>query len=355
MEFVILSFAEDGNLIQAAIIFGKYNIKLVDTNADYNIYKTVFENNTFYFPIKKNNNELQIGDEETILKTFNYLNSCKKIILLPGHNYQKVEDKFDNEKIFRISIQGDPCTIPFDKKVNIITSVKPNGIILNNLMYDIKLCIPYFFYRHQISLVNFELIDKIENKSLNDKIFLYLRRFEDGQENMKDRAYFIKKIKSKIGENYLETFNPLIKDFELSKVSVGLYHLGNFFDYNSCMFNLVFESQRVDYAEDYQTWISEKSLFAVLFANPFFLLANPTILKSYKELGVELLNDEFTGNDIEEKFDNFCKLFEDNRIEDRKKLYLKMSEKRIENRKKVLDYIYSPKKEIIKFLISQYE
>ena len=56
-----------------------------------------------------------------------------------------VMDRFYNETIFRISIQGDPCSFPFDEKVNMITSVKPNGTILHNFIYDIKLCIPYFF------------------------------------------------------------------------------------------------------------------------------------------------------------------------------------------------------------------
>jgi len=355
MKFVILSFAH-GDLIEAAIIFGKYNIKLVDTNTDYNIYQTQFENNTFYFPIKKNNRELEIGDEENILKNFPYLNSCKKIILIPEHNFLKnVMDRFYNETIFRISIQGDPCSFPFDEKVNMITSVKPNGTILHNFIYDIKLCIPYFFYRHQISLVNFELLDEFSDKHFKDKLFFYLRRFEDGKPKQKDRAYFIKKLKEKVSENYLETFNPLLRDFELSNVSVGLYHLGNFFDYNSCMFNMIFESQKVDRGDDRGTWISEKSIFAVLFANPFFLLANPTILKAYKELGIELLNDEFVGNNIEEKFDMFCELFTNGKLEDRKNLFLKMKGKQKENRKKILDYIYSPKTEVIKFIIKQYE
>lgn len=352
MNYVILSYFEDGNLTIGAILFGKYNLNLIDTNETYNLYKFSTENNTIYYPVSKINNELKVGEEKNILQSFSFLAECKKIIFLPNCNYENIISLFGEEKIFRVSIQGDPCSIPFDKKVNIITSVKPNGTIINNILYNIKLCIPYFFYRHQLSLVNYDLLNIFKNKQPKDKIFYYLRRIEDGVYNMRDRAYFIKKTESKIEKSFLETVNGLHKNIELSKVSWGLYHLGNFFDYNNCMFNIIFESQHVDYPDDTQTWISEKSIFAILFANPFFLFANPFILKSLKELGIELLNDEFEGNDIEEKFDNFCKLFTDDKAEDRKKLYLKMSEKQIENRKKLLDYIHSPKKDVIEFLIS---
>ncbi len=355
MNYVILSYSENGSLTIGAIIFGKYNLNLIDTNETYNLYKFSIENNTIYYPVSKINQELKLGEEKNILQSFSCLVECKKIIFLPFSNYENIISLFSEEKIFRISIQADPHNIPFDKNVNIITSVKPNHNIINNILYNIKLCIPYFFYIHQLSLVNYDLLNLFKNKEPKDKIFYYLRRIEDSVKNLRDRAYFIKKTESKIEKSFLETANGLHKNIELNKVSWGLYHLGNFFDYNSCMFNIIFESQLVDYCEtngDTQTWISEKSIFAILFANPFFLFANTFILKSLKELGIELLNDEFEGNDIEEKFDNFCKLFTDDKTEDRKKLYLKMSEKQIENRKKLLDYIHSPKKDVIEFLIN---
>jgi hypothetical protein len=139
---------------------------------------------------------------------------------------------------------------------------------------------------------------------------------------------------------------------ELQKISLGLYHLGNYFDYKKCMFNVIFETQYVDYLKPAGNLLTEKTTFALLFSNPFFLLANTFILNTIKELDIILFNDEFIGEDIEEKFLNFCLFINESTFEQRVELYKKYKKINIENRKKILEYINYPKYKVIDFIIS---
>jgi hypothetical protein len=69
-------------------------------------------------------------------------------------------------------------------------------------------------------------------------------------------------------------------------------------------------------------------------------------------LNIELLNDEFESNDIEKKFIQFIDFINNSTFEERMKLFSKMNEISLLNRKKLLDYIYSPKESVIEFLIN---
>jgi len=352
MNYVILNYADDGSLTHSAIIFGKNNLKLVDTKQIFNLYKFTDGDNEFYFPIKKSNERLKLEQSQIIFTEYPFLNNCKKIVSLPSLKDENLISFYKDETLLAICFQGDPVSIEYDNPVKMLSCVKPSEKIKNDFFFDLKLCLPFFYYKHQLSLVDF---NKIENYKINkpeDKIFFYSRRVDEFNSELRDRFYFTNLIYTNVDEKFLDKFNAVHKNLELSRIHYGLYHLGNFFDYNNCMFNLIFESQHVDFQNDYQTWISEKSLFALLFSNPFFLLANKYILASLKELNIQLLNDEFIGNDIEQKFNNFCSIFKENSFEYRKNLFTKMNEKQIENRKKMLEYIHSPKKEVIEFLIS---
>ena len=65
-----------------------------------------------------------------------------------------------------------------------------------------------------------------------------------------------------------------------------------------------------------------------------------------------MFNDEFESNDIEKKFIQFIDFINNSTFEERMKLFSKMNEISLLNRKKLLDYIYSPKESVIEFLIN---
>jgi hypothetical protein len=354
MNYVILNYADDGSLTHSAIIFGKNNLKLVDTKQIFNLYKFTDGDNEFYFPIKKSNERLKLEQSQIIFTEYPFLNNCKKIVSLPSLKDENLVNAYKNEILIQILFLGDPATVSYEHPVKVITSVNPENSNGTDLFFDIKLCIPFFFYKNQLSLIDFIKADTFKTKTPKDKVFFYARRADERMYGMRDRGYFINMIKTKLNTDLFEISNSMHKNVELSRVQYGLYHLGNFFDYNDCMFNLVFESQHVDYFHKNQFWISEKTLFPLLLSNPFFLFASKPILNALKELNIKLLNDEFEfdDEDIEKKFEAFIQFINNSNFESKKEFYVKMNEKQMENRKKVLEYIYSPKKEVIEFLIN---
>jgi hypothetical protein len=355
MNFTVLNYSNDGSLTPAAVIFGKHNLKLIESGNDFNLYEYDLNiNEKIFFPIKKNNYRLQFDEVAIILQEFPHLVDCKKIVWLPSESDfgNKIIDTFKNDILVHITLQGDPVNVTYDyKNIKWISSVAPHIKSDSELFVDLKLSLPYYFYRHQISLVDFEKVGVIETPNVLDKIFYYGRRLEENDVNQKNRAYFITKIKGFLNSDWFVTSN-IHKNIEFSNIGVGLYHFGNFFDYKCCMFNLIFESLSVDCVRDYQVWISEKTLFAVLFSNPFILFANNYVLNTLKEMDIRILNDEFDGNNVEEKVINFCHFMNNSSYAERRELYekyLKISE---QNRKHLLEYINNPKKDIINFLIN---
>lgn len=351
MDYVILNYSEI-RLLNLAIIFGKNNLKLEDFNKDFKIYTYYHNDSKIYLPVlnKDFGFRFKLGAERILFNHFDYLKELTKIIVLPSLPDSDVLSFFNGDKFIHLVFQGDPFSEVYSENIKVVSSTK--YFKKENVLSDIKLCLPFFFYKHQISLVDFNQLVYCENKFPLDKIFVYERRADETSPILRHRGYFVNKIKSYFSDDKIETSNLLHKDIELETISMGKYHLGNFFDYQKCMFNIVFESQHVDYKNEAQTWISEKTLFAILFANPFFLLANEDILNALKELGIDILNDEFDADDIGDKFDNFCMFMINSTLEERKELFEKYKQKQIENRKKLLEYINSPKKEIIEFIIN---
>jgi hypothetical protein len=351
MNYLILNYGEI-KLLNLAIIFGKNNLKLEDKNNDFNIYTYYHNDSKIFIPVLNKDSifRFKLGAEKILLNQFDYLKSAEKIIVLPGLPDTEILKTFEDSKLLHIAFQGDPFTTVYDKNVKVVCSTK--YFIQSNIISDIKLCLPFFFYKHQISLVDFNELTNCENTNPLDKVFVYGRRSDENiNSGLRHRGFFIKKIKEWIGEDKIETSNLLHNDIELETISMGKYHLGNFFDYQKCMFNVVFESQHVDYCNEAQNWISEKTLFALLFANPFFLLVNKDILNALKELDIKLLNDDFEDNDTAISFDRFCKFLKESSINERIELFKKHKAIQIENRKKLLDYIYSAKEDVINFII----
>lgn len=352
MDYLILNYSEI-RLLNLAIIFGKNNLILEDSNKDFKIYTYYHNDSKIYISVlnKDIGHRFKLGTEKILLNQFEYLKNCKKIVLLPSMPEKEIVSSFPDAIFLHTAFQGDPFSEAYDESVKVVCSTK--YFKKENIFSDIKLCLPFFFYKHQISLVDFNQLKNCENKNPIDKVFVYGRRASENINlPLRHRGYFVNKLKHFLSEDKIETSNLLHNDIELETIWMGKYHLGNYFDYQKCMFNVVFESTHVDYYNEVQNWISEKTLFPILFANPFFLLANSEIIESLKDLQIELLNDEFSGNDIGEQFDNFCKFIAESNADERYVLYKKYKHKQIENREKLLKYIFSAKKDVIEFLIN---
>jgi hypothetical protein len=186
-----------------------------------------------------------------------------------------------------------------------------------------------------------------------DKVFIYGRRMEEIESSLRNRRYFLNKMNSILPNEMIEYGNLFTTEVEGQSVSLGLYHFGNYIDYNSCMFNVVNESIQVDSLKSRAScWISEKSVFAIMFATPTFLLANQEILETYNEMGIVLLNDEYDTPDIGDKFEMFCNFIKNSTPQERNELYTKHRIIQNRNREIMLDYINSTKINCIDYLLN---
>jgi hypothetical protein len=202
-------------------------------------------------------------------------------------------------------------------------------------------------------LVNFNYIDSYENKNPEDKIFMYARRTDVlDNDTMRDRKYFANVIRKSLSENKYQFGDTFRYEIEGERISFGAYHLGNYFDYNQFMFNVVSETIYSDAVPDNANFISEKSMFAILFSNPFFLLANIVIRNTYKDMGILFLNDEFDKTDIGDKFEMFCDFINTSTYEQRFELYKKYKIIQKQNREILLEYIRNPKLDCLEFLLN---
>jgi hypothetical protein len=356
MEYVFINFSEL-KLTSFAIIFGKHNLKKELSSNTFSIYSFSTDNYKIYIPVLSSTSKDSIGVSECKLffKEFKKFTEYKPIAFLPEHIEigNQIIKEFPEFTFIHLVFTGDSCKPGYPDFVKVVMNVSPDKNDMPTAYhFDFKLSIPFFFYKHQMSLVDFEVVDTIENKFSTDKVFVYGRRSSETKMEMRDRGYFLNKLISNISNDKVQLNNEMHEHIELQKISLGLYHLGNYFDYKKCMFNVIFETQYVDYLKPAGNLLTEKTTFALLFSNPFFLLANTFILNTIKELDIILFNDEFIGEDIEEKFLNFCLFINESTFEQRVELYKKYKKINIENRKKILEYINYPKYKVIDFIIS---
>jgi len=365
MKYVIYDYSVQG-LTNWSVLLGKDNIKLIDKKENISLYYFVYNNIEIYYPQPKVELRLPI---ETNLENFTLdfypeLNGYKKIISLHNPLNEKhwdlanelIEKHKANSNIIHIQLQGDPAAATYKNEfVKTITSTfTPSDKDNKNIHTDIKLCIPFFYYKHLISLVNFNYIDSCENKNPKDKIFMYARRTNELSKNdMRDRKHFANVIRHLLSEDKYEFGDTFRYEIEGERISFGAYHLGNYFDYNQYMFNVVSESIYSDAPPLVgSNFISEKSMFAILFSNPFFLLANITIRNVYKDMGILFLNDEFNKTDIGHKFEMFCDFINKSTYEERFELYEKYKIIQKQNREILLEYIRNPKLDCLEFLLN---
>lgn len=357
-----------------AVLFGKSNIKKTESNRLFSLYAIDYNDITFWIPISNHpSNPLTHDNIESVYEFNPELKYYPKIISLPdsfNHTTPYTGDELveylktlysSDTKFIHLQFVGDSShavyTLTNENNVKYISSSaltlssykKTNGLHL----YDLKLCIPFFYYKHLLSLANTKYLESFQTKPLMDKVFIYGRRMDEPiQRNMRSRAYFLNKMRAIIPNEMIEFGDLFNMEIEGYGLSFGLYHFGNYIDYNSCMFNVVHETIYVDSKKERNScWISEKSTFAILYATPVFLLANNEIINTIKDMGIVLLNDEYDTPDIGDKFEMFCNFIANSTAEERKKLYEKHRIIQNRNREILLNYIDSPKTNCIEYLL----
>lgn len=374
MNYVVIDLSAR-KIANWAVLFGKSNIKKVQSNDLYNLYVIEYDGNTFYIPIPTApTRQLKYTHLKLIQSIWPEFETYTKIVSLPDtfhHDAEYTDDLliehlhtiYPSDTIYiHLSFAGDPSNAVYtqttENKIRYLSSSqvglnsrsKTNGLHL----YDLKLCIAFFYYKHLLSLANPKYLESFQSKELLDKVFIYGRRMDEPHvAHMRTRGYFLKKMKSILPDDMIEFGDLFTMEVEGYGLSFGLYHFGNYIDYNSCMFNVVNETIFVDSQKDRNScWISEKSVFAILFATPTFLLANQEILDTYKEMGIVLLNDEYDTPDIGDKFEMFCNFINDSTPEQRTELYNKHRIIQNRNREILLNYIDSPKTNCIEYLLN---
>jgi hypothetical protein len=113
-------------------------------------------------------------------------------------------------------------------------------------------------------------------------------------------------------------------------------------DYIYCNYNLIFET--LDYANNGERFITEKTFKGLFFGKPIMLVACSDTLNELKNMGFYLLNFDFLENinepeDVEESITLFSEWLDNASDEEIEERYNKSLEKSIQNRYKLMEYL----------------
>jgi hypothetical protein len=353
--------------IRIFTLFGKRNLEHLYTKEEY----IVFYNKEYdmYIPIKNNTsndikNALDMFLEDNIVSI-----DCKKYVLLPTDaNTNSANEYLENlinvykntiPILFYINTDDFP-RIPYNiEKYNIKVIASTNYHYNDRdveLMVDSGLSLCYFYYLNLWSLTNFDLV--FDNKTPKDKVFCYSKRFYDNENSR--RKYWFDRLSLVIPNEYIKTSNLLDTPyFKNANLVLASNSLASYFDYNECMFNLVNESDDVydpngRYNVDKFYKFTEKTLYAILFANPSLLICRPQLIDYLNNMGIVVLNNEFefsSNVDFKICFDNFCNFIANSNSKDRKNLYNKYKHIQQSNRNILINYIEGSKNEILEYIL----
>jgi hypothetical protein len=307
---------------------------------------------------------------------------CNKYVLLPteidneNEYLNQLINSYTNIKPILLFINTDSFSrIGYDlEKYNIkIAASMPYPYSLDvKLTLDYGLSLAYFYYLNLWSLTNFNLV--FDNINPKDKVFCYSKRFYDT--NNSERKYWFDRMASIIPKELLHTSNLLDEPkFKNADLTLASYALASYFDYNECMFNIIHETEgvysyNINMKESIPYKFTEKTLYSILFANPSILISQPELIKYLNDKGIVLLNNEFEAKtktvydvdnsvlslrnihaDFNIMFNNFCNFIINSKIDDRVNLYNKYKKIQKHNRTQLLNYIETPKKEILEYIL----
>jgi hypothetical protein len=345
-------------------MFGKDNLEYL-SEFDAKVFEA--SHKQIYYNKKLNSKIIFYNVEGDFLKEpndfFKKFNRCVVVSEFP-------QSKLLDDKLFALNISwpniktvfmwqyGEVFEMDFIKRIKeveydlILSGSKRPGLqTQSNFYFDLLFTLRYFRYYigyyYLEDLVNNIPLSKYDTNK--PKLFSYSRTHGTGGW----RNYILNSIQ-KIG-NILSSKNSANDAYDL--LYPKYKHFETINDYLYCNYNLIFET--LNYANNYERFITEKTYKGLFFGKPIILVACSDTLNELKNMGFYLVNFDFlekinNTQDVELSvtlFSEWLNKASDEEIEER---YNQSLEKSIQNRHKLMEYLndYSEMENIFKKLMN---
>jgi hypothetical protein len=346
----LISFIGYGNQLPIVIgMFGKENLEYL---SEFDARKFDNSREQIYYHKKLNTKIYFFNHTNDFLKKPNeFFKSFNKCLIF----VEDLESRLINDKLFELNIQWpnikkifiwhygevfEPRFIPRIKEIEydlIISGSKRPGLELEpNFYFDLLFPLRYFRYYigyyYLEELVNNIPLPKYDKSK--PKLFSYVRAHGASNwrmEILNDNPQITKMMNPKDSANdAYDLLYPKYKHFEAIN------------DYMYCNYNLVFET--LNYANDTERFITEKTFKALFFGKPIFLISSYQTLNELKDMGFYLINFEFVENlnsrwDVKKSVNLFSEWLDTASDEEIEERYNKSLEKSIQNRHKLMEYL----------------
>lgn len=329
-------------------------------NDNYEIYHSELFDVFFFYYKGEDNNEINILND--LLSLTNQFNNQIHVVLCDFRCVDNVLKMVDEVGYINYSVlnhMGEMVYNTRPRNINDLKNIKyyfscsdlfdeDNTISdfqrTNKFIKDYKYSLIYFYYK-----LGFNFIQRGEHiinlSERENKVFLYTKAKQNSQrQEMIDMILPTDRIKTK-------NFNE--DEIFWFKHNNSTHHSSFIVDYNSCMFNLIMETQPLQRNSNIlSNFCSEKTLKSLMVSTPSYVALQEDVYEDLKKYGFYFLNQEF-GEYSFQNYITFClflKLTDDTEFE---KLYKKSHEFSRHNKIKLEEYIYSDKVEEIKLLTNK--
>ena len=255
-------------------------------------------------------------------KKFNKINNAKKGFI--WHYAEVFEDRFI-EKL-------KECNYDY------ILTASGRPELENNPNFHLDRLFSFRYFRFYIGFYYLEsLISKIDTPKYNKnipKLFSYIRQRNDNAW----RSKFLELVPEI--SNLLESKNSANDAYDL--LFPKLKHFEAINDYLYCNFNLIFET--LDYNNDTESFITEKTYKGLFYGKPFFLITSVKSINHLKKCGFYIGNFEFLRNiqtpqDVVKSIKLFSNWINSATEEEIEIKYNQMLEKSLNNRNVLMNYL----------------
>jgi hypothetical protein len=361
----LIAFIGYGNQLPIMLgMFGKKNVEYLsefDARAFDNSHEQIYYH-------KKLNAKIYFFNHPTdFLKQSNeFFKSFNRCVIF----VEDLESRLIDDRLFQLNISwpnikkvfiwhyGEVFEPRFIKRIkeieyDLILSGSKRPLLEKEPNFYFDLLFPFRYFRYYIGYYYLE--DLVKNiplpkyDKLKSKLFSYVRARGTGNwrtEILNENPKIAKMLNPKDSANdAYDLLYPKYKHFEAIN------------DYLYCNYNLVFET--LNYANDTERFITEKTFKGLFFGKPIFLVSSYETLNELKEMGFYLLNFDFMENinsrwDVKQSITLFTEWLDsasDDEIEER---YNESLEKSIQNRYKLMQYLndYSEMESIFKKLLN---
>lgn len=379
-NYLVLDFSEM-KLNNWAVLLGRKNIKAVQTPVlDFSVFKCDWKDKCLWFIYSSQwNKTLTMEDVSGIFYHFPEFEPFEKIVGLPnsynvedGSLIEKLEQQFSNVTLYiQLAFAGDPQTIiyPNQKKLKVVSSGPFNERYVTEdgetklrctqtyeNISDYKLALCWFWLVNHLSLINRTLLEKmISSIQPENKVFILGRRITDGAgySTADSRKFYTSVLQKIVSEEKYKLHSLLNPHIDFSGFARNGTSTALLLDYNSCYFNLIFESwaPHVDLTDTF----TEKTASYCAFSGPSFLIANPHLISMLESIGIKPLNSFFTGDTLEEQLRNFCDFYQYSTEEEIKLFYNQQVEIQKNNREIFWNYAENSKDSILELIFQENE